>query len=75
MATKRKKHSGASLASMQKKVDSLRQKNQDDAKKIRLQKQYEKELAKAAKLKEGRLPAKKRAAKKAAPRKRRRARR
>ena len=69
MATKRKK-SGASLSSLQKKVDSLKQKNQDEAKKIRLQKQYEKELTKAAKLKEGKIPARRKAAPKKAAKKR-----
>ena len=70
MAKRRK--AGGTLSSMQKKVDTLRQRNIDDAKKIRLQKTYEKELAKAAKLKEGRLPAKRKAVKKAAPKRRRR---
>lgn len=67
MATRKRKT--GSVSGMQKKVDTLRQKNIDEAKKIRLQKQYEKELAKAAKLKAGKLPARRKAAPKKAAKK------
>jgi hypothetical protein len=68
-----KRRKTSSLTGMQKKVDTLKQRNIDEAKKIRLQKQYEKELGKAAKLKEGKLPSKRKKApaKKAAKRRRR----
>lgn len=69
---KRKKSTTSSLSGMQKKVDALKQKNIDEAKKIRLQKAYDKELAKAAKLKEGKLPSKRKAAPKKAVKKARR---